>query len=79
VPREMPNLRAPHLNNWDIGIEKWWRWKESLRVQLRGEMFDAWNHTNFYHPDQNLGDPAFGTITQSLFSRDVQFALKVYW
>jgi hypothetical protein len=31
-PRYMPNLRAPGIKNWDLGIEKWWHWQERLRV-----------------------------------------------
>ena len=47
VPRFMPNLCAPGLNNWDLAIQKYWHWAEKLRVQFRAEMYNAWNHTNF--------------------------------
>ena len=79
VPRFMPNLRAPGLNNWDLAIQKYWHWSEKLRVQFRAEMYNAWNHTNFYQPNTSFGDPNFGTITGANPARDVQLGLKIYW
>ena len=75
----MPNLRAPGLNNWDLAIQKYWHWAEKLRVQFRAEMYNAWNHTNFYQPNTSFGDPNFGTITGANPARDVQLGLKIYW
>jgi hypothetical protein len=79
VSRFMPNLRAPGYYDWDLGIEKWWNFNERVRMEFRTEMFDAFNHTNFYAPNQSFGSPAFGTITGALEPRDIQFALKLYW
>jgi hypothetical protein len=79
VGRTMPNLRAPGINNWDLAIQKWWNWRERLRVQFRAEMFNAFNHANFFAPDQFLPDASFGTITEADPARDIQFGLKVYW
>jgi len=80
VPRYMPNLRAPGYNNWDLAIQKWWYgWDEKLRVQFRAEMFNAFNHTNFYAPNQFLGDGAFGKISGCFPARSLQFGLKIYW
>jgi hypothetical protein len=79
VPRYMPNLRAPGIKNWDLGIEKWWHWQERLRVQFRGEFYDAFNNVNFFAPNQTMGSPGFGTITSAMRPRDIQFALKIYW
>jgi hypothetical protein len=78
VPRYMPNLRAPGYNNWDLAIQKWWARKERLRVQFRAEMFNAFNHPNFYAPNQTMGG-GFGMIFGTYPARDVQFGLKVYW
>jgi hypothetical protein len=78
APRYMPNLRAPGIKNWDVGLEKWWHWQERLRVQFRGEFYDAFNNVNLFAPDQFFG-PGFGTITSAMRPRDIQFALKIYW
>ena len=78
APRYMPNLRAPGIKNWDLGIEKWWHWSEKLRVQFRCEMFNAFNNVNLFAPDQSFG-PGFAQITSAMRARDIQLALKIYW
>jgi len=52
---------------------------ETLKLQFRAEMFNAFNHANFYAPDGNLTDSTFGVISGSLPPRDIQVALKLYW
>ena len=48
APRYFSDLRAPHYNNWDIGIQKNFPIQERTRLQFRLDMFNAFNHTNFY-------------------------------
>ena len=79
APREMPNLRAPGLNNWDLTLEKNWRWAEKLRVQFRGEFYNAFNHPWLHAPDTLYGDPTFGQISVAGFARQIQLGLKIYW
>ena len=78
-PRYMPNLRAPGIKNWDLGIEKWWHWQERLRFQFRAEFYNAFNNVNFFAPDQHLGDSTFGEINAASRARDIQLGLKIYW
>ncbi len=40
-------FRGPGFVNWDASISKVWKLTESVKVQLRGEMFNAANHANF--------------------------------
>ena len=42
-----------------MGIQKWWNFTETKRFQFRFEMFNAFNHPNFFEPDTNLGDSHF--------------------
>lgn len=79
APRYMSSIRAPGLQQFDIGIQKWFYLSEILKLQFRGEMFNAFNRANFYAPDANFNDPAFGRISATLPPRDVQFGLKLYW
>jgi hypothetical protein len=79
VPRTMPTLRAPGINNWDLAIQKWWNWKEKLRVQFRAEMFNAFNHPIFYAPNTTFGDAAFSRVSAAYPARSVQFGLKIHW
>jgi hypothetical protein len=79
APRNLSNLRSPEYANWDMGIQKLWDFSESKRLQFRLEMFNALNHPNFFAPDQNLGDSAFGHISQAYPARDIQAALKFFF
>jgi hypothetical protein len=79
APRTFSNLRAPGYTNLDMGIQKLWDFTESKRLQFRLEMFNSLNHPNFFAPDQNLGDSAFGHISQAYPARDIQAALKFFF
>jgi hypothetical protein len=71
-------LDGPGINNWDIGIEKSFPVRERARVQLRAEMFNAWNHAQFGQPDGNSGDgPNFGRISSVRPPRLIQLAAKL--
>jgi len=78
-PRNIPYLRGPGTDNWDLTAEKWFNFTERFRLQLRGEFFDAFNHPRFTNPDTNLGDANFGVVSGAFAPRDVQIALKLYW
>jgi len=78
APRYFSDLRAPHYNNWDIGIQKNFSIKESMRLQFRVDMFNAFNHANFYSPNTFMGG-GFGTISATWDPRLVQAVLRVYW
>jgi hypothetical protein len=79
APRFLSNLRAPGFVNWDMGLQKWWKFTETKRLQFRFELFNAFNHPNFFTPDTNLGDANFGTITSAYPARSLQFAGKFYF
>lgn len=79
VPRTMPDLRAPGLNNWDLAIQKYFTWRERFKLQFRAEMFNAFNHAILYEPNTSFGSPTFGTITGAYAARDVQMAFKLFW
>jgi hypothetical protein len=77
APRFLSTPRGPGLQNWDIGLHKYFRLWERGQLQFRSEFFNAFNRANFYLPNTTFGDPAFGSITQALPARDIQFALKL--
>jgi hypothetical protein len=79
APRFLSDLRAPGFVNWDMGIQKWWRFTETKRLQFRFELFNAFNHPNFFEPDTNLGDATFGIISAAYPARSLQFAGKFYF
>ena len=79
APRFLSDLRAPGFVNWDMGLQKWWNITETKRLQFRFELYNTFNHPNFFEPDTNLGDANFGTITAAYPARSLQFAGKFYW
>ncbi len=72
---------GPGLNDWDFGVHKQIPLTESKYLQFRGEIFNIFNHTNFYNPDGHFSDgpTQFGKITQAQNPRLVQFALKLFF
>ena len=63
---------------WDLSIQKYFPVRESVRFQFRLDMFNAFNHVNFYKPNTFMGG-GFGTINAAWGPRLMQAALKLYW
>jgi hypothetical protein len=70
-------FRAPGLEQWDLGISKNFRLRETMRLQFRSEFFNILNHTNFGPPSNISTSSSFGTITTTLPARQIQFGLKL--
>jgi hypothetical protein len=70
-------IRGPGMNNWDVGFFKNFRIKERGNVQFRAEMFNGWNHTNFYNVNLTYGSGGFGQVNSAHNPRIVQLALRL--
>jgi len=71
---------GPGINNWEIGFQKVTPLSERTRLEFRGELFNAFNHAQFFQPDGNTTDGAdFGRVKRARDPRLVQFALKFYF
>jgi len=72
-------FRGPGFSNLDMAIEKNTRITEKSNLQLRLEAYNAFNHTNFGTPNNNVDSSNFGRITairQFTNSRLVQLGAK---
>jgi hypothetical protein len=69
-------VRGPGYVNLDFNLAKDFRVTERFSAQLRGEFFNALNHTNFGVPGVTIG-AGFGQIVNSFDARIIQFALKL--
>ena len=69
-------VRAPGLVNFDFSIMRNFQFGERYRLQVRGEAFNAFNHTNFAAPGGTFGGPGFGTISASGPARQVQVGMR---
>jgi hypothetical protein len=87
-------FRGPSFENWDFSVSKVFRFRESMRLQLRGEFFNILNHTNFDVFSMNTDLSAPGTVGTVIFtpdvaasnpvigsggSRHIQLGMKVIW
>jgi len=43
-------FRDSGFKNWDLSIDKTWKWRDRYSAQFRGEMFNFLNHPNFANP-----------------------------
>jgi hypothetical protein len=79
-------FRGPGIHNWDISLFKNFQIPElKWRFQLRGEFYNAFNHTQFTTIDTaarfdgqgNQTNARFGELTGSRGARRVQLALRL--
>ncbi|HEY6327737.1 MAG TPA: hypothetical protein VI756_00250, partial [Blastocatellia bacterium] len=65
-------------NQWDFAVSKLTRlWSESTTLELRCDIFNAFNHTQFRNLDLNVLDPSFGDYTSTAQSRVLQLAARI--
>jgi TonB dependent receptor-like, beta-barrel len=79
-------LRGPGTKQLDWSLLKNTHIDEQRYVQFRAEFFNVFNTPQFNNPNSSLGSPAFGLISGAgekvnflRTSRQIQFALKVFW
>jgi carboxypeptidase family protein len=75
---------GPTFNNTDCSISKTTKLSDTVRLQLRAEIFDVFNHANFGQPGSVVESPFFGRITSTRFptgesgsSRQIQFGMRL--
>ncbi|HVN80892.1 MAG TPA: carboxypeptidase regulatory-like domain-containing protein [Terriglobia bacterium] len=69
-------FHGPGINNWDIALLKNVQLRESMTLQFRAELFNAFNHSQFNNPDGNINDSTFGVIQSAGNPRIGQLAVK---
>jgi hypothetical protein len=84
IGRFLPDNRGPALHTWNLSILKNVAITEAVRLQVRGEFFNLFNHPVFRNPAGaptgpavQFGQPAFGTITSTEPPRSIQLGLKL--
>lgn len=79
------NIRLPGINNWDLTAYKNFRFKERVNAQLRGEFYNAFNHTQYSNADTTARFDAqgrqvntqFGQVTAARTARRIQLAIRI--
>jgi len=72
-------FHGPGIINTDFGMSKRIPITESIAVELRGEFFNIFNHTNFNNPSGNFSSSLFGVVTGAGAPRIGQVSAKFYW
>ena len=70
-------VRGPGLVNFDFSLLRNFRVTERIHAELRGEFFNAFNHTNLGLPAQALGSSTFGVISTSGPARQIGVGARV--
>ena len=65
-------LRGPGRWNADFSFGKNFTVKERYRLQIRTDLFNGLNHTNYGNPDTNIESANFGRITGTAGAREIQ-------
>jgi hypothetical protein len=72
-------IYGPGDANTDLAVLRYVTLGAGLRVQLRGEFFNAFNQVNFNNPNTTLSSATFGRITGAGPGRVGQLAVKLIW
>ena len=77
APRHFSNLRGDGIRNLDTSLSKEFKIHEGQLLQVRAEMFNAFNHQRFAFPDVGSGDGALGQVTSTTNNfRRMQFGAR---
>jgi Carboxypeptidase regulatory-like domain len=69
---------GPGINNWEFGFLKATPLTEKVGLEFRGQLFNVFNHSQFFQPDGNITDGSdFGRIKRARDPRLIQFAVKI--
>ena len=71
------SLIGPGSFNLDSSVFKNFPVRESVKLQFRGEFFNAMNNPNFSNPVSNIGTANVGSILSATAPRILQFGLRL--
>ena len=61
----------------DMSVSKNFALKESIKLAVRADFFNALNHVNYSNPDLAITSPTFGRITSAVSPRTGQVGLRL--
>jgi hypothetical protein len=80
LPTRVSNLRGQPINLFDLSMIKNFAFTETVKLQLRIEALNAFNHWHFNAPDLNPRNTTFGRVNNSSqvhLPREYQLGLKL--
>jgi hypothetical protein len=77
-PSRLSGFRRQPLNLWDLSMIKNFSITERIRLQMRGDFLNVFNHPQFGSPNTDPTSSNFGKVTsQNNLPRNVQIGLKL--
>jgi hypothetical protein len=77
APRYFSNLRTDGIQNIDVAFSKTFVPREGMKLEVRGDFFNAFNTPRFAYPDTLFGDSTFGVVSSTLgFPRHGQLGVR---
>ncbi len=70
-------VHGPGVEVWNMALYKDFQIHESVKLELRAEYFNVFNHTNPAFPGTTAGSSTFGVITSALDPRIGQMSARV--
>lgn len=78
MPRNSSDIRGFGFYDEDFGINKAIPITEKIRMDFRGELFNAFNRHSFNKPDSGIQDDNFGQVSSTLLGpRNIQFTMRI--
>jgi len=74
LPRNF--FRGPGQTNMDLAFAKSIAIMERLKVEIRADLFNVFNHSEFNNPNVNITSPLFGQVTTTAPPRIIQLAAR---
>ncbi len=72
-------IRAPGLVDFDLSLARTFQLRERFHAELRGDFFNAFNHTNFGLPNTSYGSASFGVISNSGPARQIELGVRIFF
>ncbi len=73
-------FRKGGIANVNAALARAWAWRRDVRLTLRAESINLFNHAQFAEPGFELANPNFGQITNTLNEgRTFRFGLQLGW
>ena len=72
-------IDGPSTERFDFSLFKNIRFNERFRLQLRGEVFNIFNHTNFRTINGNTTQGTYNQVTAVRDPRNIQLGIKFYY
>ena len=71
------SVYGPGMQTMDLSVQRTLSIRRKASFQVRGDFFNAFNHTNLGSPNRFVNEPQFGSITMPMTpGREIQISAR---